>query len=79
MGEHTVDVPLWDDEGLMFSTPAELTQALNLSAELVADIVAWADEWQVRADTPDHDAWAAQLVRRLARELNYEVSIVYKP
>lgn len=79
MGDHTIDVPLWDDEGLMFETPEDLVQSWDLSAELVADVVTWAREWQTRAGQPDHDAQAARLVRRMNRELNHEVSVVYKP
>jgi hypothetical protein len=29
MGEHTVDLPLWDDDALMFATPAESMQSLG--------------------------------------------------
>lgn len=38
MGEDSVDVPLWDDDGLMFTTAEELLEAyslLGLSVELV--------------------------------------------
>jgi len=43
MGEHTVGVPLWDDDGLMFATSEEFIKALGplgLSPGLAADIVA---------------------------------------
>ena len=79
MGEHTVDVPLWDDDGLMFNTPEELTRELDLSPVLVADVVLWAREWQTHSGAPEHDAEAARLVRRLRRELNDEVKVVYHP
>ena len=79
MGEHTVYVPLWDDEGLMFNTPDDLVQALDLSPDLVAEMVAWAREWQTRSGDPDHDAQAARLVRRIKSELDHEVRIVYQP
>jgi len=82
MGDHTVDVPLWDDEGLMFATPEELLQAwgpLGLSAGLVADMVTWARDWQTRSGEPDQDAQAARVVRRLKGELGHGVGVVYQP
>jgi hypothetical protein len=79
MGEHTVDVPLWDERGLMFNTREELVQAWDLSDDLVSDIVKWAREWQSRAGQPDHDAQAARLVRRINHERKNEVQVVYKP
>lgn len=79
MGEDSVDVPLWDDEGLMFDAPDEVTRELGVSADLVADLVAWAGEWQARSGEPDHDAAAAVLVRRLDRELDFRYTFVYKP
>lgn len=82
MGEDSVDVPLWDDDGVMFATPEDLLQAfgpLGLSAGLVADIVTWAREWQTRSGDPEHDAQAARLVRRLRADFGYGVGIVYQP
>jgi hypothetical protein len=79
MGEVTVDVPLWDDDGLMFNTPEDLARAFDLSDDLVAEIVTWAREWQTNSGEPDHDAEAARLVRRIKRELNDEVGLVYQP
>jgi hypothetical protein len=79
MGEHTVDVPLWSDDGLMFNDPDELVRQLGVSADLAADIVAWADAWHSRSGEPDHDAAAATLVRRLNEELVERYSFVYKP
>ena len=82
MGEHTVEVPLWDDDGLMFGTPEELVRSLGplgLTAGLVTDIVTWGREWETRSGEPGHDAEAARLVRRLRRELSGGVAIVYQP
>ncbi len=81
MGEHTVDVPLWDDEGLMFATPEEALEALGpvgLSDGLVSEMVTWAQDWQTRSGKPDHDAEAARLVRRLKGELGHGVGVVYQ-
>ena len=79
MGEHSVDVPLWDDEGLLFASPEEFVQALGGSAGLVADIVTWARAWQTRSGRPTYDAEAAQFVRRIRGELGDGVRIVYWP
>ncbi len=82
MGEHTVDVPLWDDDGLMFAAPEEFMQGLGpvgLTAGLVADIVTWAREWETQSGEADHDAQAARLVRRLRSELGNGVGVVYQP
>jgi hypothetical protein len=82
MGEDTVDVPLWGDRGLMFSTPEECLEAfgpLGLTAELVTQIVAWARAWQTDSDTPEHDAEAVRLVRQLATELEGVYQIAYVP
>lgn len=79
MGEHTVDVPLWSVDGLMFNDADELVRELGVSADLAADIVAWAAAWESRSGDPDHDAAAATLVRRLNEELVERYSCVYKP
>lgn len=82
MGEDGVDVPLWDDEGLMFGSPDELLEAfgpLGLSAALVSDVVTWARDWQTRSNTPGHDAEAARLIRQLKTELGGGLRIVYQP
>jgi len=79
MGEHTVDVPLWSDDGLMFNEADELVRELGVSGDLAADIVAWAAAWQSHCGNPDHDAAAATLVRRLNEELAERYSFVYKP
>ena len=79
MGEHTVDVPLWSDDGLMFNDADELVRELGVSADLAADIVAWAAAWESRYGNAEHDAAAANLVRRLNKELPERYSFVYKP
>lgn len=79
MGEDSVDVPLWDEEGLMFSNVDELQRELGVSAELADDLVSWGRAWQTRSGESNHDSEAAILVRRLNRELNYRYQFVYKP
>ncbi|HET7195971.1 MAG TPA: hypothetical protein VFI99_13370 [Nocardioides sp.] len=79
MGEHTVDVPLWSDDGLMFNDSDELVREFGVSTDLAADIAAWADAWHSRSGTPDHDAAAATLVRRLNQELAHRYRFVYLP
>lgn len=77
MGEHSVTVPLWDDEGLMFGEPDELVRELGVSPALAADLAAWADAWHTASRQPGHDAEAAQLVRRLDDELDHRYRIVF--
>lgn len=45
MPDVTVTVPLWDAGGLLPEESTWLNQALGLSAELVADIAAWGEDW----------------------------------
>jgi hypothetical protein len=81
-GEYAVDVPLWDDDGLMYATPSEFAEGLGpigLSGELVAEVVTWSREWESRSGEPEHDAQAARLIRRLRAELGHGVQIVYQP
>lgn len=77
MGEHTVTVPLWDDEGLMFAESEELVRELGVSPGLASDLAAWADAWHTEAGQPRHDAEAAQLVQRLEAELDHRYRIVF--
>ena len=82
MGEHDVDVPLWDDDGLMFATREELLNTfgpLGLSPGLAKDVVACAQDWQTHSGEPEHDARAARLVRQLRGELGHGVAVVYYP
>lgn len=79
MGEHTVEVPLWRDGGLMFAAPESLISHLGVSAELAADLVTWADAWLTRSGEPDHDAEAAALIRRLREEIGHRYNFVYQP
>lgn len=78
MSEETVDVPLWGEDGLIFDDGRELVREWNVSEELAADIVAWGRASQ-GATSPELDAEAARLIRRLRRELEYRFVIVYKP
>lgn len=78
MGEDTVTVPLWDDNGLMFSAPEELVGELGVSPTLAADLAAWAVAWQTQSRHPHHDREAEVLARRLNEELDQRYEIVYK-
>lgn len=81
MGEDSVDVPLWDEHGLMFSNREQFEQGLGLllSPDLISDIVAWARAWPIESGEPAHDAQAARLVRRIRRELGSNPGLVYCP
>jgi hypothetical protein len=79
MGEYSVDVPLWGEDGLMFSEPEELVRELGVSEELATDLKTWAKAWESRSDHPDFDAVALRLVRRLRAELDHRYEIVYHP
>jgi hypothetical protein len=82
MGEYSVDVPLWGDEGLICGTFEEFVDALRpfgLSADLADDVVAWAPAWESSSGLPEHDAQAARLIRRLKAELGHGFPIVYQP
>lgn len=78
MAEDSVDVPLWGEDGLIFSDEHELVREWALSRELVAAIVRWGREAQGPI-TPQLDAEAARLVRLLRRELDHRFTIVYQP
>jgi len=76
MGEHSVDVPLWDENGLMFDTGEELIRELGVSVDLATEIVAWADQWQARSGEPGHDAAGKALARRLQQELSDRYRVI---
>ena len=78
MGEHSVDVPLWDDNGLIFDTGEEMIREFGVSIHLAAEIVTWTDQWQTRSSEPEHDAAGEALARRLQQELADRYTIVYK-
>nr|WP_300047475.1 hypothetical protein [uncultured Nocardioides sp.] len=79
MGEHTVEVPLWSERGLMFAAPESVVSHLGVSTELATDLAAWADAWHTRSGEPDHDAEAAALIRRLREETGRRYNFVYQP
>ena len=82
MGEYSVDVPLWGDEGLLHDTSEEFIEALGpfgLSAGLAEEVVAWARDWESSSGLSEHDAQAARLIRRLKAELGQGFPIVYQP
>jgi hypothetical protein len=78
MAEDSVDVPLWGEDGLIFSDEHELEREWGVSPELAAAIVHWgrASQGPVSAEL---DAEAARLVRLLRRELDHRFAIVYQP
>ena len=78
MGEHTVEVPLWDDNGLIFDTGEEMIREFGVGIDLAAEIMAWADQWHTRSGQPDHDAAGEALARRLQQELANRYTVVYK-
>ena len=77
MGDHGVDVPLWDEDGLMFGTGEELVRHLGVGSDLAAEIVAWADQWHRRAGKPEHTAAGVALAQRLQHHLA-DYAVVYK-
>jgi hypothetical protein len=77
MAEDTVDVPLWSG-GLIFADGGELVREWGVSEELAAAIVDWGRASQ-GPSTPELDAEAAQLIRRLRHELNDRFRFVYQP
>lgn len=79
MGEHCVEIPLWGEDGLLFSGAEELVEHWDLSADLVSDLREWADAWLDHSEEPSHDDAAVRLVRRLADELDHRYDIVFKP
>lgn len=79
MGEHTVDVPLWGEDGLIFSDGDELAREWGLSASFVDAIVAWGIAWQDHSGQPHHNVEGVRLVRRLSRELGHRFRFVFKP
>jgi hypothetical protein len=74
----SVDVPLWSEDGLIFSSGEELVREWRISAELAAAVVAWGRASQGPV-SPELDAEAAPLIRLLNAQLRYVYSIVYKP
>lgn len=69
LSAHTVNVPLWAADGLMFDDPEEVVDGLGVSRELAAALEAWAAAWQTEMDQASHHAEAARLVRRLRQEV----------
>ncbi|MGZ8738320.1 MAG: hypothetical protein ACXWXO_16140 [Nocardioides sp.] len=51
-------IPLWDEEGGLSEDPEYLERELGLSRELVADLIAWSREWDIRGS--DRVSWQSQ-------------------
>lgn len=77
MGEHSVPVPLWDQDGLMFGDPPDLVRELGVSEALARDLQDWADRWHTESRQPRHDADAEVLLDRLRAELGQRWTFVY--
>lgn len=78
MGEHSVPIPLWDQEGLMFGDREELLGELPVTPDLARDLEAWGLRWQDEAGLTALDADALLLVERLTGELGHRWRFVYQ-
>jgi hypothetical protein len=78
MAEDSVDVPLWDEDGLIFVDGEELIGEWGISQVLADEVVAWGRAAQA-GESPELDAEAARLIRCLNKELEHRFHIVYKP
>lgn len=86
LAEDGVSVPLWDDEGVLSDDPEWLATALGLSADLVADLSKWGEDWnRSRLEgTPQEQGArltrlrdeARVLVTRVAEELRPPFTVV---
>lgn len=78
MGEHTVSIPLWDEQGLMFGDREQLLSELSVTPALARDLETWGLRWQEEAGLAALDADALLLVERLTAELGHLWRFVYK-
>ncbi|WP_162794485.1 hypothetical protein [Nocardioides houyundeii] len=93
MWDYTVNVPLWDAEGLLPEEPEWLRRQLGLGNKLIEALTDWGSRmnhldgtpWGQKSDAEweqayrDMDARARDLVERLRRELGTRYRVVYKP
>lgn len=71
-------VPLWDENGRLPEEPEFLTDFLGLSATLIADLTAWAEEERKlqRGDrAASHLARGRSLLKRVRKEIRHDVSV----
>ena len=69
MGDHGVDMPLWDEEGPLPNDPSWLSDELGLSRELIGDLAAWAADWETSSseDPVRPSEWVAQRAEHAER------------
>ncbi|WP_158648112.1 hypothetical protein [Nocardioides houyundeii] len=93
MWDYTVNVPLWDAEGLLREEPEWLRRQLGLGDKLIEALTDWGSRmnhldgtrWGQKSDAEweqayrDMDARARDLVERLRTELGTRYRVVYKP
>ncbi|MDN4173125.1 hypothetical protein QWY28_09245 [Nocardioides sp. SOB77] len=86
--DYGVQVPLWDDHGLLDDDPAWLREALGLGDALVADLAAWGErmghldahpEMRTEEAYAGLDRQARALVERLRAELDARFTVTYEP
>lgn len=67
MGEYGVSMPLWDEGGPVPDDPDWLERELGLSRDLVADLAAWAADWDVPTSDPtSRQAWVSRRAQHKA-------------
>lgn len=79
MGDHTVQIPLWGEVGLLYAGAEALMFDLGVSHQLASDLAGWGNAWQTCSAQPEHDAEAAALIRRLRNETGNRYAFVYQP
>jgi hypothetical protein len=78
MGEHGVEIPLWDETGPLTTDPALLVEDLAIDAELVVRTIAWGYMFDMGGDDATYRAVGRALARTLQQALpQYE--LVYEP
>jgi hypothetical protein len=89
MCDYGVTMPLWDRAGPLPDDPAYLERELGISRELVAELSAWAADWDLDTTDPtqtqawwdrrpQHGAEAHRLFGRLQAEIAPRFSVVSK-
>lgn len=92
MWDHTVEIPLWDAEGLLPEDPVWLHDELGLSPELIHALTTWSRDADSVLGEPDEDSTpsarlirldldreARRLVDVLRRELGSRYDVEYHP
>ena len=83
MPEDEVDLPLWDDNGLLPWEPELLEAGLGISVGLVEDLTYWGSAWNARHRVHDPAAQetrlrteATVLAERIRKELRAGIEVV---